>query len=72
MSFIMSRQKCGNCGEEWNIATGSFGYGSPKECHKCKLANIHYLGEGWKMSDGTIYPEPYKPEEKQNPPSGGK
>lgn len=56
----MSRQKCAECGEEWNIATGTFGYGAPDKCPRCKSSKIEYVGAGWKMSDGTIYPEPYE------------
>ena len=67
MSFIMSRQKCGDCGEEWNIATGTFGYGAPGECHKCKSADIENIGAGWKMSDGSIYPKPYEENKHDNP-----
>ena len=60
----MSRLSCKECGEEMNIAEGTFGYGRPKECPKCKSANLENIGAGWRMSDGSIYPELFEGDNK--------
>lgn len=49
MSFIQSQIKCANCGREMNIATGTFGYGSPKKCPNCDSENLQFMRHGWKV-----------------------
>lgn len=35
MSFIQLTIRCKQCGNENNIALGTFGYGTPENCYKC-------------------------------------
>lgn len=44
----MSTIKCKSCESEHNIATGTFGYGIPKECPECG-SSAGYMG----------FPEPW-------------
>jgi hypothetical protein len=55
---------CKDCGEEMNVAEGTFGYGIPKKCPVCGKHDLIKISDGWKMNDGTIYPEPYDPPRK--------
>lgn len=60
MSFIQSTIKCKNCGNENNIATGTFGYGVPKDCDMCGLKTKRYddvwyevISDGWHADNST-------------------
>lgn len=52
MSYIPFRQKCEDCGEEWNTAFGILGTTiiaeSPKTCPHCNSKNLKRLAEEWK------------------------
>lgn len=60
MSFIQSTIKCKNCENELNIATGTFGYGTPEKCPRCGYLKTldnepwwEFVSDGWhaKASD---------------------
>ncbi len=48
MSFIMVCIKCQDCGKEMNVALGTFGYGMPEKCPKCKGENFVKISNEWK------------------------
>jgi DNA-directed RNA polymerase subunit RPC12/RpoP len=53
MSFIPFRQRCDDCGEEWNAAFGIVGTmqiaAPPEKCHKCGSKNLTKVADGWKF-----------------------
>jgi DNA-directed RNA polymerase subunit RPC12/RpoP len=51
MSYIQFRQKCEECGKEWNAAFGIVGSTivaePPKECPRCKSEKIIKIADDW-------------------------
>jgi DNA-directed RNA polymerase subunit RPC12/RpoP len=60
MSYILSRQKCGNCSAEWNSAVGVVGTtqiaAAPTKCPHCGSTNFTKISDSWEMlpSIGTM------------------
>lgn len=52
MSYIPFRQKCEDCGKEWNTAFGVLGTTiiseAPKKCPHCDSENLKTLDDDWK------------------------
>ena len=55
MSFIMFQLKCEKCGDEMNVADGTFGYGVPKKCPTCGSDKLVKIADGWKHPE---FPSP--------------
>lgn len=62
MSFMIFRQRCAICGEEWNASFGVVHLtkiaSPPKVCPKCGSERLIKIADHWIMGDGSIFPKP--------------
>lgn len=55
MSTYEVRTICRNCGKRMNIATGTFGYGIPKDCPNCKKElEYEVISDGWHADETSL------------------